>query len=399
MANTTQAERDKASQTLQALSEFNSDYSTAWTLGENWSNVGTQFETFINNYLFPKLDETTIIQVALGNSFDFLAKEIDFIAQYSEEYVISDTVPVAMNLTKPEELMLKRNYPKMITKLYGPGILKKTKFTLNNNDVRRNFLTLGDATAWAIGVYQKRVSDINVDEEREIKAMLVDYAENQLDHSEGSKQVLTVASQEELYETLSKAIMDVQTNSADYNESKKASGGQIGRWTTVTPFNKLLILTTTAFKAYLLGTKLANTFAANGIDLSDRIIAFPDLGGAWQLTADVTMAEDASINAFRAMGDYQIVKGDFLPEGIVFTFDVSGMTEMADKVKEVKPSTNLWALLIDIDAIRYRRSTKGMLKEPFNNPEYDEITYWLHYYSFKAVSPFFNKILIKGATA
>lgn len=42
--------------------------------------------------------------------------------------------------------MLKRNYPKMATKLYGQGVLKKTKFTLNNNDTRHNFLTLGDAT-------------------------------------------------------------------------------------------------------------------------------------------------------------------------------------------------------------------------------------------------------------
>ena len=77
--------------------------------------------------------------MALGNRFEWLAREEDFVGQYSEEYVILDTVPVTMNLSKQEELMLKRNYPQMATKLYGQGILKKTKFTLNNNDSRLNF--------------------------------------------------------------------------------------------------------------------------------------------------------------------------------------------------------------------------------------------------------------------
>ena len=44
----------------------------------------------------------------------------------------------------------------------------------------------------------------------------------------------------------------------------------------------------------------------------------------------------------------------------------------------------------------YRRNTKGMLKQPFYNGEFDEVTYWLHYYSFKSMSPFFNSILVRG---
>src|SRR5699024_11467578 len=103
-------------------------------------------------------------------------KEIDFISQYSEEYVILDTVPVNMNLSKNDELMLKRNYPQMATKLYGQGVLKKTKFTLNNNDVRHNFLTLGDATRYALGVYRNRISVIKVWEVFEIKGNILDYA-------------------------------------------------------------------------------------------------------------------------------------------------------------------------------------------------------------------------------
>ena len=139
-----------------ALQDFNSDYGKAWNFGENWSNVDTMFETFVNKYLFPKINETLLIDIALGNRFNWLAEEQQFIGQYSEEYVIMDTVPVAMNLGKNEELMLKRNYPRMATRLYGSGIVKKQKFTLNNNDARFNFQTLGDATNCALAVLKKK---------------------------------------------------------------------------------------------------------------------------------------------------------------------------------------------------------------------------------------------------
>ena len=178
---------------MKALDQYNSDFSAQWDFGTNWSNVATDFETFINKYLFPKLNETAVHNVALGNRFEWLAKEIDFIGQYSEEYVILDTLPVNMNLSKTEELMLKRNYPKMATKLYGQGVLKKTKFTLNNNDTRHNFLTLGDATKYALAVYKKRISDINVSEETEVKGTIIDYALNHV------KDKRTVTSRDELF--------------------------------------------------------------------------------------------------------------------------------------------------------------------------------------------------------
>ena len=37
-----------------ALQNYNSDHNVAWDFGTNWSNVKTDFETFINKYLFPK---------------------------------------------------------------------------------------------------------------------------------------------------------------------------------------------------------------------------------------------------------------------------------------------------------------------------------------------------------
>lgn len=390
MSNKQTPKKRLANSVAQSLKMWNKTQSTAWTVGENWSNVGKEFETFVNKFLFPKLDETVLVSVALGNSFQFLAKEIDFIAQYSEEYVILDSVPSTLDLSKNEEIMLKRNYPKMATKLYGAGTVKKQKFTLNNNDVRQGFLTLGDAISYALGVYRKKISDINVTEEREMKAMLVDYANNH------AKEVRTVTSQSDLAHKIAVAIMNLQNNSEKYNEANKASGGQLARYTTVTPLNKIFILTTDEIKAYLLDTKLANTFETAGIDFTDRIMSFSDLGGAWRLTEDVTVDADI-LSLLKSMGDYQTVEGDIIPQGSVITFDISSVASLKNKVEEVKPKSELFAMVMDIDKIKYRQQTKGMLKPPFYNGEYDEVTYWLHYYSFKAVSPFFNSIVLQGA--
>lgn len=386
-----QAQRDAVTlATADALKMWNADHGTAWQIGENWSNVNTEFETFINKYLFPKINETLLVSQALGNRFQRFAKEVDFIGQYSEEYVILDSVPVAMNLSKSEEMMLKREYPRMATKLYHEGIVKKMKFTLNNNDTRLNFSTLGDAINYATGVYRKKISDINVQEEREMKGMLVDYAERNV------KDVREVTSEEELFEEVFTALLNVQNNSEKHNEADTASGGALGRYTTVSKLDKLLILTTDKLKSYLLNTKIANTFANEGIDITDHIMSFDDLGGTFRLTADVTIAEVETITKFRSLGDYQIAIGDILPKGTVLTFDISSLTEFKGKVEEVKPSSDLWAFVLDVDSIRYKQYTKGMLKPPFYNGEYDEVTYWLHYYSNKFISPFYNKILVKG---
>ena len=375
---------------MKALDQYNSDFSAQWDFGTNWSNVATDFETFINKYLFPKLNETAVHNVALGNRFEWLAKEIDFIGQYSEEYVILDTLPVNMNLSKTEELMLKRNYPKMATKLYGQGVLKKTKFTLNNNDTRHNFLTLGDATKYALAVYKKRISDINVSEETEVKGTIIDYALNHV------KDKRTVTSRDELFTEIFEGVLNLQNNSTKYNEADTASGGTLGRYTTVSKLSDIVILTNDSMKTYLLDTKLANTFQVAGLDLSDRIISFDDLGGLWKTTADVTISESATLEKFGYMGDYQVNAGDIVPEGSVLTFDVSDLTEFAGNVEEIKPNSDLFAYVFDINKLRYRRHTKGMLKQPFYNGEFDEITYWLHYYSFKSMSPFYNSILVTG---
>lgn len=372
-----------------ALLQFNSDTQNSWSFGANWDNTGTSFETFVNKYLFPKLNETLIVEVVNGNRFDWLAQEIDFIGQYSEEYVILDSVPITMDLTKNAELMLKRNYPRLASKIYQQGILKKVKFTLNNNDARLNFLTIGDGIKYAISVYKKKISDINIAEEQEMKAMLLDYA---LNHTKDQR---NVTSMQGLFQEISKAILNLQNNSDKHNEVQTASGGAIGRFTTISNLSDLLIVTSDEAKAYLLDTKLANSFHANGIDLSSHIISFDDLGGVYKTNKDIKVTT-AMLPLLQAMGDYQVEKDDIIPASTIFTFDITTIFDVADYV-EVKPTGEYFAAIYDVRGIRYKRCTKGMLKEPFYNGEFDETTHWIHYYSMKSISPFYNKVTIKSA--
>lgn len=376
--------------TVKALDMWNKANGTSWTFGTNWTNVNTKFETFVNKYLFPKINETNLSNVDLGNRFDWLAKEVDFIGQYSEDYVVLDTVPTTLDLSKPAELMLKRNYPKIATKLYGAGVVRKQKFTLNNNDTRLNFSTLGDGVAYAVGVYKKKISDINVFEEKEIRAMLVDYALNV------TQDTREVNGPEDLTNKLYGAILNIQNNSDKYNETNLASGGAIGRYTTQTKLKDVAILTTDTVKTYLLNTVVGNTFQIAGLDPTSRIISFDDLGGVYRVNDDVTLKNDQTIAHFRTFGDYQVQKGDVVPAESVLTFDVSDLEEFQEKVTEIKPDSDLFAFVFDVNKLKYRRNTKGMLKQPFYNGEFDEVTHWLHYYSFKAISPFFNDVRIGG---
>lgn len=372
-----------------SMKQFNENYGTSWSMGANWDNQGTEFETYINKYLFPKLNETNLIDVPLGNRFDWLAKEKDFIGQFSEDYVIKDSIPVSLNLSKPATMMLQKNYPQMITKIFGQAIIKKTKFTLNDNDVRLNFLTIGDAVSYAMSVYSKRISDINVTEELEVKGMLIDYS---LNHTVATD---TVTSMQELDNVIFERVLNIQNNSAKYNEYKEASGGAIGRYTTKSELENLCILTTDKVKTYLLNTKIANTFQVAGLDLTDKIISFDDLGGCWKMKEDITISDPETLSVFSAMGDYQIAKDDVIFKDHIITFDVSELAEFKGKVEEVKPTSEFYTYIFDIRKVRYERTTKNMLKKPFYDGEQDCYTYWIHYPSRKNMSPFYNNYLIK----
>lgn len=382
---------------VDTLEKYNADnhtewsWGSAWNNGQNWSNEKIQFDTYINNYLFPKIAQTTLAQQNLGNRFDFLAKEVpDMTAVLREDYVIADSVPTGLNLSKPEENMLKVNYPKMITKLYPGNNFLKEKFTLNDNDAILNFQTLGDAISYAVAVYKKRISDINMYEEQMIKSMLVDYGLNHI------KDQRTVNSRQELSEAVAEALLNIQNNSYKHNESSEASGGSIARYSTYTPLKDVFILTTDSTKAFLLDTVIANTFQIAGVDWTDRVVSFEDLGGTFKTTTDVKLQSDESVRYLRGMGFYEADKGDVLYQGTTLPFDVSNLVEFKNNVIEIKPTGDLFAEIMDINSVGYKRKTAGMLKKPFYNGERDEYTYWLHYQTQRYMRPFFNKILITG---
>src|SRR5699024_12518005 len=92
------------------------------------------------------------------------------------------------------------------------------------------------ATRYALGVYRKRISDINVSEEFEIKGTILDYALNHV------KEKREVASRDELFTEVFESILNIQNNSAKYNEANEASGGSIGRYTKVTAVKDVIIL-------------------------------------------------------------------------------------------------------------------------------------------------------------
>lgn len=375
----------------QALNDFNADNGKNWTFGTNWDASGTTFETFTNKYLFPKLNETAIVNVALGNRFDWLAVETDFIGQYSEEYVILDSVPVELSLDKTTTLMLERNYPKIATKLYGSGILKKLKFTLNDNIQRQQFATIGDAVSYAVNVYKKQISNINVEEEREIKGMLLDYVKN----IKCKRKVTTTASFiTQLYTT----ILNFQNNSDQYNEADRASGGTLGRFTTQSRLEDVMIVTTDARKVDILNSMIANVFNSAGLDITDHIISFDTLADVYKVKTQVSLSSLGTLQSeMQAYGDYQVKSTDVIQPGTVMTYQTKTLSVSSGRLASILPtgdSDPYFALVLDARALRYKRYTKNMLKPPFYNGEFDEVTYWIHYYSMKAISPFYNKAVI-----
>lgn len=383
-----------------AITGFNVDNGKKWSFGTNWDATGSDFETFTNKYLFPKLNETAIVNVALGNRFDWLAVETDFVGQYSEEYVILDTVPTELALDKSTTLMLERNYPKIATKLYGSGIVRKMKFTLNDNIARQQFATLGDAVSYAVNVYKKQISMINIAEEQEIKSMIMDYALNQVADTRETEA-------DKYIDDLYTAMLNLQNNSHIHNEANKASGGSLATFTTQSQLKDLLIVTTDRQKVKILNSFIAQSFNTAGLDLTDHIISFEDLGGAYKVKSNLTMSDAKVVNLLKNAGLYDFKAGDIFTAGsviaipnfkeIILNHPTINATNFANWFTPIEAPTDddLFTVILDARALRYKRYTKNMLKQPFYNGEFDEVTYWIHYYSMKSISPFYNKVVLK----
>lgn len=399
----------------QALEAFNADLSAGkietqaygpngttgyknWDFGTPWSNIGTEFETFVNKYFYPKIQSTISSNVALGNRFDFLAREIQRAGQITEEYVVLDSIPEELRYDAQITEHLKKAYPENINFIYGQGVNKVARFTLNDQDAIMNFSTVGDAISYASKVFLSRISGINQSEESEMKAMIVDYA---LNNVEGVREVTNF---EELVDGISLAMLNMQNNSHKYNQVEKflKSQGRVGRFSTRTPLSKVMIVTTDKVKNALLNTKIANSFHIAGIDYTDRIVSFDDLGGAFKITSDVTL-DATAIASLKAYGQVVHEVGDVIKAGTIITFDPTGLEAFADadgnaKFEEIKPASENVAIIMDMRSVTYLRDTHDMVRQE-QDPYRRDTNYFLHYKTNKIMSPCYNKIVIQVPVA
>ena len=367
----------------EALQKYNLDKGKSYDYGTSWTIISSDFNEFVTSYLFPKLNETTLVVKALGNRFDYLAEEDEVIGQYSEEYVILDSIPVNLNLNKSRMTMLETNYPKIANMIYGAGMFKKMKFTLNDNYARRNFNTLKDAIKYALGVYTKRVSDINVNEESELKAIISKYAISETKDKRIANDI------NDLIDITYIALLNIQNNSSAYNECSKIVKIP---YTTQTSLDNVLIITNDNVKYQLLNTKVANTYNSNGLDISKHIISFDDFNNIYEVTSDITCTKN-EVEYLQSLCEHEIAVGDIIPKGTLICVNDYELEKVNTAFSHIDMKKD-FVYIIDEKKIKYKRNTKDMLKS-FFNAEFNETNHWLHYYTRKTISPFYNNIFIQ----
>ena len=369
----------------ESLDQFNLSKGKDYDFGTSWYKVSKDFNDLVSNFLFPKMNESTLVVKPLGNRFDFLAVEDDNVAQLSEEYVILDSIPVNLDLNKERIQLLETNYPKVANMVYGSGKAKKVKFTLDDTFIRRNFATLKDGINFVLGVYAKKVSDINVNEEQEMKITLLTYA------LEVTKDKRSVADINAMIDETYVALLNLQNNSSSYNESSQIVALP---YTTQTDLKDILIITSDNIKYKILNTKIANTFNSAGLDISNHIMSFDNFNNMYRATKDIKVTAK-ELEVFQLMGDYQMSINDTIPKGSIFHFDESLLGEKLKTITDLEKIQveREFVYILDINKIKYKRNTKDMLVKHFN-PEFKETNYWLHYYSKKNISPFYNNIFI-----
>lgn len=380
-----------------SINQWNENQGASWTLGTNWSNVGTDFETFVHKNFFPKLTETIQNLPRIGNPFQWLAKQRPIVGQYREEFAVMDQLPTGVNLGTDAQLLLNPLYPKVKTRLYQNGFRRKMKFTIDlSGDITQNFLTLQDGIDYVTGAYINALNSINITEMREMFGAIVDYTKNNLSNT----QKFTVSSLDEAIHNTYVAMARMQTPTSGMNEGMTAAGPAVGRLTRQSPLNRLMIICSDTAYAHLLDTVIANTFQIAGLDITEHILTFPTLDntapndGVYKLTADVVITEQQTVDTLNAFGIYNARIGTVYKEGAVFTFDVSELTEFADRFEQIGLSDDNEIIIIDTASIMYLQDTSNMVQQ-FNNPEVDGVTYYLKYNSTKNISPFTNKAIVQ----
>lgn len=374
---------------VEALNEFNQSYGKQWKATAPWTgDVAIHFTNFLNNNLFPKLASTHFHEAILGDAWSFATKNDPNVASYDEEYAFTDVIPRNLNMSKANTTLFRRNYKTIMTNLYGVGNYRLLSFSLESNYTRRNFATIADACAYALGAYKHCIQMINIDEERQKTAMIVDYANQHVRVKQNA------TSLEDMAHKLNLLLMNMTSNSDLYNEACEMTGNQKMRYTTTTDMSNLMILTTTDVKEYMLGTLLANTYQTKGIDITNMIMAFPTLEYAWEATTDIKLTAE-QVAELRLFGDEDTDTGDIMPEGSIITLNPNEfLPTLKDNFKPIKPEGSTWAMVFDVRCLKFARFTDGMVEPPFINPGVKEYKYYMHYYHRNNISPFYNKAVV-----
>lgn len=383
-----------------SINQWNQTQGASWTLGTSWSNVGTDFETFVHKNLFPKLTETIQNLPKIGNPFQFLARQRNIVGQYREEFAILDKVPTGINLNTDGELLLNPEYPKIKTRLYQNGFRRKLKFTIDlSGDVLQNFSNLQDGVDYVIGEYVSSLNSINITEMREMFGGIVDYLHNNIT----SYQRKTVTSLDEAVTATYNTMSAMQIPTSGYNEGMTAAGPSVGRLTRKTPLDRMMIICSVNARTFLLNTQIANSFQIAGLDITDHIMAFPtidetpDMDGVYKITKKVTLATQTDVDFLKAMGMYNVRIGTVFNIGTVFTFDIKTLTDFKGNFEQIGLKDDNDILVIDTASIMYDQDTSNFVRT-FENPEIDGVSYYLKYTSTKNISPFTNKGAVATAT-
>lgn len=370
---------------VQALAEWNSQGNTsAWSLGDSYDpSKVKEYNNFFKGFLFPKVAETIARKTSGYNHFQDLVIEDTRTSLINEEYAVLDTVPTFTNFTQDDVHILNSNFPRIGTRVFTKGVWRKFKITINLLTAPRSFHTFADVVEYYLEVIESRIKMLNVIEEKETIGLLVDY-------SNTVKENMVSTSISDTVRKISLAVDNLQNNN-QYNEVTSVMGEGY-ELTDASLLKDILIVTSTAVKAELRDSVLAQNFHNEGIDLSNQIRAFSDLGGVWKVTKDITLNQTQQ-SYVQSKGLYNFDKdNNVLKAGTIITFPIAGQES---NMEEIKPPSDNFAIVLDKRGLVLKQDTSYLKAPEFTNGETMNVNIYMHYASSKYLSIFTPKVVIK----
>lgn len=341
-------------QAAEAIVAWNETYpENPISVGQNWSGFSEKMHgTFMFEYLLPKVGRTDLFQVKIQDRFIRYTKMLTNMAQFNEEYTMTDIVPTMLREDADVMTNFKTNFPKMRTKFYNEGQVYQYRYSINPKD-RLKFSSIGDCLRAQQAIYDNVISSFNMYNEDAKKATIIDYAMRSV------KDTTKVENADDLVQLILLKYLNLQSKSHKHNEADLAAGDEHTRKTTVSNGEDLLIITTDEIKLFILNSVMANTFQVAGIDITNQISSFEDLGGNYELTEAVTITSDKTKAAFEAMGFIFDRQSVTFPKGSKFNWDITSLEEFKSKYKEIKPKSKFWFAMYDVNAFRFEMNREN----------------------------------------